>query len=85
MRYISKHEADVYLDKEKKNTQSRLWTDKKRPQLQRFFQMSSLDRAAVEPIPVLVQCCGMDQYLFYFSLFLIEKPEATSLTTNGQK
>lgn len=35
--------------------------------------MSNSDCAAMEPIPVLAQCCGMVQCLFYFSLFLIKK------------
>lgn len=37
MRYISKHEADVYLDKEEK-TQSLDWGRRKRPQLQHCLQ-----------------------------------------------
>lgn len=85
MRYISKHEADVYLDKEGKTHE---WTEEGEKGLNSgsFLQMSSSDCAAMEPIPVLAQCCGMVQCLFYFSLFLIKKnPEATFLTTNGQK
>lgn len=33
----------------------------------------------MEPIPILAQCCGMALYLFSFSLFLIENPDAMSL------
>lgn len=40
--------------------------------------MSSLDCTTIEPIPVLAQCCGMVLYLFCFSLFLIENPDAMS-------
>ncbi len=67
----------------RKNRADRGW--RKRPWLQRFIQMSSLDCTTMEPIPVLAQHCGMVLYLFCFSLFLIENPEATSLTTIGQK
>lgn len=84
MRYISKHEADVYLDKEEK-TQSGTEDGEKGLDSSFFLQMSSLDCTTMEPIPVLAQCCGMVIYLFCFSLFLIENPAATSLTTNGQK
>lgn len=84
MRYISKHEADVYLDKGEK-TQSGLRTEKKAstPVLSSNVKFGLRDQ--MEPIPVLAQCCGMVLYLLSFSLFLIENPEATSLTTNRQK
>lgn len=83
MRYISKHEADVYLDKEEKHRAD--WGLRKRPWLLRFLQMSSLDYTTMEPIPVLAQCCGMVLYLFCFSLFLIENPDATFFSPQVDK
>lgn len=70
MRYISKHEADVYLDKEEK-TQRGLSTEKKRPRLQRFLQMSRFWTALQwRQFPFLHNAVGL--YLFSFSRFLIE-------------
>lgn len=69
MRYISKHGADVYLDKEEKKKHK---TEGKGPRLQRRLQMSRLRSAMAESIPVLAQCRGMVLHLFEFSLFLIE-------------
>lgn len=91
MRYISKHEADVYLDKEEK-THSRL-----RPRLRCFLQMSSLDSTTMELVPILAQCCGMALciymcvcvcvFLFFlaFPLFLSKNPDAVSLFPQADK
>lgn len=69
MRYISKHGADVYLDKEAKKKKK---TEGKGPRLRRRLQMSRLCSAMAESTPVLAQCRGTLLHLFEFSLFLIE-------------
>lgn len=76
MRYISKHEADVYLDKEEK-TQSGLRTDEKAltPAL------SSNVKFGLHYNRANSRSCTMmwdGLYLFCFSLFLIENPDAMS-------
>lgn len=74
MRYISKHGADVYLDKEEEEKKHK--TEGKGPR--RRLQMSRLRRAMAESIPVLAQCRGTLLHLFEFSLFLIENSGETS-------
>lgn len=77
MRYISKHEADVYLDKGgKKKTKHRAVERASTP------TASSNVTFALESIPVLAQCRGMVLHLFEFSLFLIENAGESSLATN---
>lgn len=68
MRYISKHGADVYLDKEeeRKNTRPR----EKGLDSDAVFKCHVC--AMAESIPVLAQCRGTVLHLFEFSLFLIE-------------
>lgn len=86
MRYISKHEADVYLDKERRKNTEQKKTKKKKPEdggKEAFILQlwTSLVAAAVETESHFLH----NKPRLLVSLFSIphrENPEATSLAAN---
>lgn len=82
MRYISKHEADVYLDKERRKNTEQKKKKKTEDGGKEAFTLqlrTSLVAAAVETeSPTSYTTSPV--YLFHFSLFLIEKIQRRRLS-----
>lgn len=80
MRYISKHEADVYLDKRRRK---KTHSEENGLDSSVFFKYQAW--MTTEPNLLLAQCCGMELHLFSFPPVFVEDPDATSLFPQGGK